>query len=232
MKKTISLFLAALMVITSLFVMGFNSFAAGNSLTVSTDKASYSVGEVATAQVVMNASKISGLGIRLKYDAGIYVVESAQGIGAVNTANSGMVNVAWASSKDTDFNNQVILTVRFKVMSTTPTDLILEFYSDRAIGSNNEDISSTFVLNNKTIYPDTPATEWYYPAVKTVSQKGYLKGYGNGYFGPGDNIQRQDFVVILSRIAGIDLSVYAGQNGNFADVPMNDYYSAAVASYQ
>ena len=229
MKKTLSLFLAALMIFTSLFAMSFNSFAAGNSISVVTDKTSYNVGDTATVQLVMNASKISALGIRLKYDAKIYEVKSASGIGAVNSANAGTVNIAWASGSDTDFNSQVILTVTFEVKSATPTDLILEFYNDRAIGSNNEDISSTFTLNSKTLYPDTPATEWYYPAVKFVSQQGYFHGYGNGNFGPGNNIQRQDFVVVLSKIAGVDLSAYAGQNGGFADVPTNDYYSAAVA---
>ncbi len=78
------------------------------------------------------------------------------------------------------------------------------------------------------IFPDVASGEWYYNAVKFNVENGYLKGYGNGYFGPADNIQRQDFVVLLSRIAGADLSAYEGQNGGFADVPANDYYSAAV----
>lgn len=233
MKKTLSLFLAVLMAFTSLFAMSFNSFAAGNSISVVTDKSSYNAGDTATVKVVMNASKISALGLRLKYDAGVYSVVSANGIGAVNSSNSGVINIAWASSSDTDFNsekgNSVILTVVFNVKSSMTGDLILEFYNDRAIGSNNEDISSTFTLNSKTIYPDTPATEWYYPAVKFVSQNGYFHGYANGNYGPGDKIQRQDFVVVLSKIAGADLSAYAGQNGGFADVPTNDYYSAAVA---
>ncbi len=79
------------------------------------------------------------------------------------------------------------------------------------------------------IFPDVASGEWYYNAVKFNVEKGYFHGYANGYFGPSNNIQRQDFVVVLSKIAGADLSAYAGQNGGFADVPANDYYSAAVA---
>ena len=79
------------------------------------------------------------------------------------------------------------------------------------------------------IFPDVASGEWYYNAVKFNVEKGYFHGYANGYFGPGNNIQRQDFVVVLSKIAGVDLSAYAGQNGGFSDVPTNDYYSAAVA---
>ena len=78
-------------------------------------------------------------------------------------------------------------------------------------------------------FPDVPANEWYYTSVLFNAIKGYFHGYENGYFGPADNIQRQDFVVVLSKIAGADLSAYAGQNGGFADVPTDGYYSAAVA---
>ncbi len=78
-------------------------------------------------------------------------------------------------------------------------------------------------------FPDVASGEWYYNAIKFNVDKGYFHGYANGYFGPGNNIQRQDFVVVLSKIAGADLSAYAGQNGGFSDVPKNDYYSAAVA---
>ena len=79
------------------------------------------------------------------------------------------------------------------------------------------------------LFPDVVYGVWYTNAVLFNVEHNYFSGYGNGYFGPADNIQRQDFVVILSRIAGADLSAYEGQNGGFADVPANDYYSAAVA---
>ncbi len=78
-------------------------------------------------------------------------------------------------------------------------------------------------------FPDVSKSVWYYNAIKFNVDNGYFHGYANGYFGPANNIQRQDFVVVLSKIAGADLSAYAGQNGGFADVPTNDYYSAAVA---
>ena len=84
----------------------------------------------------------------------------------------------------------------------------------------------TFV---ERLFPDVPQNEWYNKAVKFNVDNNYFHGYGNGYFGPANNIQRQDFVVVLSKIAGVDLSAYAGQNGGFSDVPTDDYYSAAVA---
>ena len=107
------------------------------------------------------------------------------------------------------FKNMPILSCRLPASSNTPNM------------AKDTDIAN--------IFPDVSSGEWYYNAVKFNVEKGYLKGYGNGYFGPADNIQRQDFVVLLSRIAGADLSAYEGQNGDFADVPTNDYYSAAIA---
>ena len=76
---------------------------------------------------------------------------------------------------------------------------------------------------------DISKDDLYYDAVKFNYEHGYIKGYGDGRFGPANNIQRQDFALILARIAGADLSAYEGQNGGFSDVPTNTYYSAAVA---
>ena len=78
-------------------------------------------------------------------------------------------------------------------------------------------------------FPDVRSGDWYYDAVKFNFERGYITGYSNGTFGPANNIQRQDFALILARIAGADLSVYEGKNGGFSDVPTNTYYSAAVA---
>ena len=55
-----------------------------------------------------------------------------------------------------------------------------------------------------------------------------MKGYANGKFGTADGIQRQDFVVILSRLSGDDLSQYEGKT-SFKDVSKGAYYAAALA---
>ena len=78
-------------------------------------------------------------------------------------------------------------------------------------------------------FPDVRSDDWYYDAVKFNFERGYITGYSNGTFGPANNIQRQDFALILARIAGADLSAYEGQNGGFSDVPTDAYYSSAVA---
>ena len=112
-----------------------------------------------------------------------------------------------------------------------------------AKGAGNATITATITVNGieysaecavdvklpTMSFPDVRMGDWYYDAVKYNFERGYITGYSNGTFGPSNNIQRQDFVLILARIAGADLSAYEGKNGGFSDVPTNAYYSAAVA---
>ncbi|MBQ5995561.1 MAG: leucine-rich repeat protein [Clostridia bacterium] len=77
-------------------------------------------------------------------------------------------------------------------------------------------------------YPDVPSDAWYNAAVKYVSGKGYIIGYSNCRFGPADKLKRQDFVVILSKIAKADLSKYQNTASKLKDVKQGAYYAAAV----
>lgn len=76
-------------------------------------------------------------------------------------------------------------------------------------------------------FPDVRNTAWYYNAVEFAVREGYVSGYKNGNFGPADAITRQDFVVILARIEGVNLSKYSGKT-SFKDVPANSYYAKAI----
>ena len=77
-------------------------------------------------------------------------------------------------------------------------------------------------------FPDVDYTQWYGEAIAFNVTSGIMTGYGNGRFGTADGIQRQDFVVILSRISGDDIDSFAGK-ANFKDVPKGAYYSNALA---
>ncbi|MBQ9413504.1 MAG: S-layer homology domain-containing protein [Clostridia bacterium] len=81
----------------------------------------------------------------------------------------------------------------------------------------------------KVRYPDVPDSAWFFEATKYVSNKGYVTGYASGKFGAGDNLQRQDFVSILARIAGADLTPYQNETGGLKDVKAGSYYAPAVA---
>ncbi len=76
-------------------------------------------------------------------------------------------------------------------------------------------------------FPDINKGDWYYDAAMYCSERLFITGYGNGRFGPADALQRQDFVVILARIAGADVSSYT--SCALTDVDINAYYGKAVA---
>ncbi len=76
-------------------------------------------------------------------------------------------------------------------------------------------------------FPDVKQGDWFYEAAVYNALRGFITGYGNGKFGPADSLQRQDFVVILARIAGADTSSFT--TCKLTDVDMNAYYGKAVA---
>ena len=82
--------------------------------------------------------------------------------------------------------------------------------------------------NSDIFFPDVKEGAWYYEAVQYVAKKGYMGGYSNGKFGPADKLKRQDFVMILSRIANADLSSYENAASKFSDVKKGSYYFTAV----
>lgn len=79
----------------------------------------------------------------------------------------------------------------------------------------------------KNAFPDVNYKDWYGVAVEYASGKGLISGYKNGKFGFADNTQRQDFVVILSRLSGEDLKKRTSYV-NFKDVPYGSYYYDAT----
>ena len=90
------------------------------------------------------------------------------------------------------------------------------------------DIDWNISVAADTIFPDTITNVWYNDAVMYAAGRGIISGYSNGNFGPADNIQRQDFLVILARYDGVDLSQY-DVDSTFNDVTAGAYYASAVA---
>ena len=64
-------------------------------------------------------------------------------------------------------------------------------------------------------FDDVAAGQWYTAAVVWANGNGIVNGYGNGTFGPTDDITREQFAAILHRYAqfkGYDVS--AGEDTN------------------
>ena len=51
-------------------------------------------------------------------------------------------------------------------------------------------------------FPDVPAGQWYVDAVRWAADKGVVGGYGDGRFGPDDNVTIEQVAVILHNYSG------------------------------
>ncbi len=86
-----------------------------------------------------------------------------------------------------------------------------------------------FKLTKKadTLFPDTFSGQWYSTAIIYATGTGIMSGYRNGKFGTCDSIQRQDFLVMLARLDGVDLTKYENDS-QFPDVGRGGYYESAI----
>jgi|GEM_PF-1039474 len=78
-------------------------------------------------------------------------------------------------------------------------------------------------------FSDIPASAWYAPYAGAAEKAGIVSGTGNGRFGAGAAITREDFAVMAVRtatLAGIELPAAAGGNDVFADVGSIAGYAA------
>ena len=100
-------------------------------------------------------------------------------------------------------------------------------YTCGNLTSNNDTIAR--VVNTYKGFPDVKTDKWYFNAVKYNAQVGLMSGYSTGLFGPSDHVKRQDFVVILARLSGVDLSKYdTKERTRYSDVNPNAYYAPAI----
>lgn len=81
------------------------------------------------------------------------------------------------------------------------------------------------VYGVEKIYKDVHEDDWYYGASNWTYVNEVMSGYGNGIFGPADQLARAQFATILYRIAGEPEVEFKNQ---FPDVQKNDWYADAV----
>jgi len=78
------------------------------------------------------------------------------------------------------------------------------------------------------VFLDVPKTAWYYDNVMAAYEKGIMKGYGDGKFGPNEKVTRAQMVTALAGLVGDEAQLYKGSLNNFQDVPANTWYSRPV----
>lgn len=79
-----------------------------------------------------------------------------------------------------------------------------------------------------TPFADIPTGKWYTDYVVKSADKGYFMGNEKGLFLPDQALTREQFVVVLARMAKADLSEYEALT-SFSDVKPGQWYSAAIA---
>ena len=87
---------------------------------------------------------------------------------------------------------------------------------------------------NSVDFTDVTAGQWYTAAVQWAASNGVVLGYGNGTFGPNDEITREQMVTIMYRYAGYkgyDLSV-GGNIDIFSYSDASDVAGWAVSAMQ
>lgn len=75
-------------------------------------------------------------------------------------------------------------------------------------------------------YADVAESDWYYDAVQTVTEKGWMQGVSEQKFAPGGTVTRAMAVQTLYRLAE---GVTTQQTSTFSDVAADAWYADAVA---
>lgn len=79
-------------------------------------------------------------------------------------------------------------------------------------------------------FSDVPATNYAYKAVEAAVKAGLINGQGDGKFGIGENLTRQDMAVLFVRALGVDVEG-KGADLKFKDADMISWYAKdAVAA--
>ncbi len=77
-------------------------------------------------------------------------------------------------------------------------------------------------------FTDVKSNAWYADEVLYCLDKGYMKGMSDTIFSPNSNVTREQFVLILANIAGVDTDAYKDIDSGMTDVPTGAWFSGAV----
>lgn len=79
-----------------------------------------------------------------------------------------------------------------------------------------------------TEFTDMVGYEWAVEAVKSLAEKGIVTGIGNGQFAPADQVTRAEFVTMLMRAFGQDVTASGEEASEFSDVADNEWYTDKI----
>ena len=105
----------------------------------------------------------------------------------------------------------------------TTTETTTEVTTSNVIGGDD---SSTNI--NVVSFKDVEDDFWGHDAIIGLATKGVVNGYPDGTFKPNDNVKRADFLIMLLKGLGVDIST-KNTTANFTDVEESAYYANACA---
>lgn len=77
-------------------------------------------------------------------------------------------------------------------------------------------------------FTDVSDSHWYSDAVAYCVKKGYMNGMSDTVFSPNTVLTREQFVLILANMAGVDTSEYKAYDSGMSDIPTDKWFSGAV----
>ncbi|MFC7685767.1 S-layer homology domain-containing protein [Ureibacillus sp. GCM10028918] len=82
----------------------------------------------------------------------------------------------------------------------------------------------------ETTFSDVPANHYSYKYVEVAANAGLIKGNGEGTFGTGQNLSREQMTVLFVRTLGVDATGYADKI-SFSDADRNEDYAKDAVGY-
>jgi M6 family metalloprotease-like protein len=133
--------------------------------------------------------------------------------------NAATVSVPYKPAAGEDPNNIII----YYISDSGVLTIVPNCVYDAATGlvSFRTEHFSKFAVSYKTLsFKDVSG--WYTGYVSYLTARGIMNGVGEDTFMPGGEITRAEFIAMLARLSGDDLSKY--KTSSFADVKTTDWY--------
>ena len=172
---------------------------------------------------------------------GSYTNEDGVSVTLAFNANSGSVNIGGGGSIDDDTTETTTSTETTTVSSgssggsggsggsssgtteTTTSESENESTTEAVIGGADGETDIVVVS-----FSDVEDNFWGRSYITELASKGVVNGYPDGTFRPNDNVKRADFLIMLLKGMGVDISNSTGTD-NFTDVEAGAYYANACA---
>jgi hypothetical protein len=192
------------------------------------DKAIDSINQSAKSRVTVSAAKV---GVPAGYeeeigDRPIYNLEVSSDGKKISSFGDGKatVSVKYTPAPGEDLDEIVIYYIPADGIPVKVTNCVYNPDTGMVTFVTNH-FSAYAVAYSEVSFTDITG-QWYENYVQFLASRGILSGTDKGIFSPEANITRAEFVTILARLSGADLSVYTVSA--FSDVAKTDWYFAAV----